>query len=174
MARHEVRCSCPRRPTGGEHGFRITGLSPDLFKHLFGLSDEDLSKQGVRRYLVDKKPGFPDRIELRDAEPGETVLLLNHVCQPADTPYRAAHAIFVREGATDTFDRINLVPDSMRARLLSLRAYGADGMMLDADVVDGHEVEPLIERLFADPAVSYIHVHNAKQGCYHGRVDRLP
>jgi hypothetical protein len=60
----------------------------------------------------------------------------------------------------------------MRVRLLSLRAYDAAGMMLDADVVEGTEVEPIIERLFANPDVSYIHVHNAKQGCYSGRIDR--
>lgn len=153
--------------------FRITGLPPEPFRHLFGLSDSDLARQGVRRYVVDQSPGFPDRIELRDAEPGETMLLLNHACQPADTPYRATHAIFVREGATETFDAVDQVPEIMRIRLLSLRAYSADGMMLDADVVAGAEVEPVIERLFANAAVSYIHVHNAKQGCYSGRIDRV-
>ena len=152
--------------------FRITGLPSAPFQPLFGLSDAELAQRGVMRFVADKKPGFPDRIEMRDAEPGETVLLLNHTCQPADTPYRATHAIFVREGATQTFDAVDQVPEVMRVRLLSLRAYDADGMMLDADVVEGSEVEPIIERLFADPAVSYIHVHNAKRGCYSGRIDR--
>ena len=32
---------------------------------------------------------------------------------------------------------------------------------------------PLIERLFANPDVDYIHVHNARRGCYSGRVDRV-
>ncbi|MFO1133574.1 MAG: DUF1203 domain-containing protein, partial [Hyphomicrobiales bacterium] len=86
--------------------FRITGLSPEPFRHLFGLPDEQLRRLGVRRYVVDKTPGFPDRIEMRDAEVGETVLLLNHVCQPADTPYRASHAIFVREGAVESYDAV--------------------------------------------------------------------
>lgn len=152
--------------------FRITGLSPEPFRHLFGLPHDELARHGVKRYVADKTPGFPDRIEMRDAEPGETFLLLNHVCQPADTPYRATHAIFVREGATRTYDRVGEVPEVMRVRLLSLRAFDAAGMMLDADVVEGAEVEPVIERLFADPAVSYIHAHNAKQGCYSGRIDR--
>jgi hypothetical protein len=152
--------------------FRITGLSSAPFQPLFGLSDAELAQRGVKRYVADKKPGFPDRIEMRDAEPGEALLLLNHICQPADTPYRATHAIFVREGATQTFDAVDQVPEVMRMRLLSLRAYDAGGMMLDADVVEGVEVEPIIERLFANPAVSYIHVHNAKRGCYSGRIDR--
>ena len=89
------------------------------------------------------------------------------------TPYRASHAIFVREGATQAYDAVNQVPESMRLRLLSLRAYAADGMMLDADVVDGTAMEALIARLFANADVSYIHVHNAKRGCYAGRIDRV-
>ena len=60
----------------------------------------------------------------------------------------------------------------MRARLLSLRAYDTAGMMLDADVIEGAAVEPVIERLFVNRNVSYIHVHNAKRGCYSGRIDR--
>ena len=152
--------------------FRITGLSAEPFQPLFGLSDAELAARGVKRYVVDEKPGFPDRIEMRDAEPGETVLLLNHVCQPADTPYRASHAIFVREGATQAYDAVDEIPEVMRLRLLSLRAYDAGGMMLDADVAEGDGIEPLIERLFADPEVDYIHVHNARRGCYSGRIDR--
>ena len=152
--------------------FRISGLSPEPFQSLFGLPDDELSRQGVKRYVADERPGFPCRVEMRDAAPGETVLLLNHVCQPADTPYRASHAIFVREGATDVYNRVDEVPPVMRGRLLSLRAFDADGMMVDADVVDGANVEPLIARLFADAKVSYIHAHNAKRGCYSGRIDR--
>jgi hypothetical protein len=100
------------------------------------------------------------------------VLLINHVSQPADTPYRASHAIFVREGAEETYDRVGEVPEVMRLRLLSLRAFDRDGMMVDADVVEGKEIESMIERLFANPDVDYIHAHNARRGCYSGRIDR--
>ncbi len=152
--------------------FRITGLSPAPFTHLFGLPEAVLAEHGVLRYVADAGSHFPDRVEMREAAPGETVLLLNHVCQPADTPYRAVHAIFVREGASETYDRVDEVPEVMRTRLLSLRAFDDRGMMLDADVVEGREVEPLIARLFANPTVSYLHAHNARRGCYSGRIDR--
>jgi hypothetical protein len=152
--------------------FRITGLSPEPFQFLFGLSNEELARQGVKRYIADKPQAFPCRVEMRDAAPGETALLLNHVCQPADTPYRASHAIFVREGAAVAYDRVDEVPPVMRPRLLSLRAFDAAGMMIDADVVDGAAVEPLIARLLANAEVSYIHAHYAKRGCYSGRIDR--
>ncbi len=152
--------------------YRVTGLSPEPFRHLFGLPDADLAVQGVKRYVVDKTPGYPDRIEMRDCEPGETVLLLNHICQTADTPYRASHAIFIKEGAQRAFDVVDTIPEVMLNRLLSVRAFSKDGMMLDADVVDGHSLEPVIQRLFNDPSTEYLHVHNAKRGCYSGRIDR--
>lgn len=152
--------------------FRITGLSPEPFQSLFGLPDQELASLGIKRYIVDSNPGFPDRIEMKDAELGQSVLLLNHVCQPAKTPYRASHAIFIREWATHAYDAVDQVPESMRIRMLSLRAFTDDGMMLDADVADGIAIEPVVTRMFANPEVSYIHVHNAKQGCYSGRIDR--
>jgi hypothetical protein len=152
--------------------FRITGLAPEPFQSLYGLPDQDLASFGVKRYIVDSNPGFPDRIEMKDAELGQSVLLLNHVCQPAKTPYRASHAIFIREWATQAYDAVDQVPESMRIRLLSLRTFNDDGMMLDADVADRMVMEPVVTRMFANPEVSYIHVHNAKQGCYSGRIDR--
>ncbi|MBS1167469.1 MAG: hypothetical protein H6R00_3494 [Proteobacteria bacterium] len=153
--------------------FRITGLSPSAYQSLYGLPDEELAARGVLRYVVDEKPGYPDRVEMREGEIGETVLLVNHFSQPADNPYRASHAIFVREGATETYDAVDQVPEVMRGRLLSLRAFDQNDMMVDADVIDGNRVETIIERFFSNPAVRYIHVHNAKRGCYSGRVDRV-
>ena len=84
--------------------FRIRGIDCGLYQHLFGLSDAGLQSHGVLRYRVDASPGFPDRIEMRDGEIGETMLLLNYESQPAKTPYRATHAIFVREWANKTYD----------------------------------------------------------------------
>jgi hypothetical protein len=152
--------------------FRVTGLAPEPFRSLYGLSDEDLARRGVKRYVAHESPAFPDRVTMRDAEIGETLLLLNHVCQPADTPYRASHAIFVLEGAETRYDRTGEIPEVMRRRLLSLRAYDAADMMIDADVVEGRDIEAVIERFFANAEVATIHAHNAKRGCYSGRIDR--
>lgn len=152
--------------------FRISGLCPKPFQAFYGLPDEELAARGIKRYIVDAQPGFPDRIEMKDAEVGQCVLLLNYVHQPVNTPYRASHAIFVREGATQAYDAVDQIPESMRSRLLSLRAFSEDGMMIDADVAQGTALESVIMRMFANPAVNYIHAHNAKQGCYAGRIDR--
>ncbi len=153
--------------------FRITGLSPDSFRPLFGLSDQELAAKGVLRYIADSKPGFPDRVEMRDAEPGESVLLLNYTHQPADTPYRASHAIFVLESAQERYDRVNTVPAVLRSRTLSLRAFDKDNLITDGDLVDGGNLESLVERFFANSKVAYIHAHYARLGCYAARIDRL-
>lgn len=152
--------------------FRITGLDPIPFRPLYGLANIELARLGVKRCRVDAKPGFPDRVEMRDAEPGESMLLLNYVHQPADTPYKASHAIFVREGAERAYVGVDEAPECLRGRMLSLRAFDASGLMVDADLADGRELEAAIERLFANPAATYIHAHYAKRGCYAARIDR--
>ena len=152
--------------------FRITGLSPEPFRHLFGLSDRDLVQHGARRYVADKTPGFPDRIELRDAEPGEKLILVNYTHQPADNPYRASHAVFLIEAAEAAYDRVGEVPEVLRRRQISLRAFDGEDFLVDADLAAGEAIETTIERLFLDPRVAYIQAHYAKPGCFAARVDR--
>ena len=152
--------------------FRINGLGSEPFQHLYGLKDEELARHGARRYVANRKPGFPDRIEVRDAEPGESLLLVNYVHQPASTPYRASHAIFVREGATETYDRIDEVPEVMRFRPISLRAFDQADLMVDADLVEGRDLKDLIALFLSNPHVDYLHAHYAKRGCYAARIER--
>jgi Protein of unknown function (DUF1203) len=152
--------------------FRITGLDPTQFLELFDLDDRTLAARGIQRCVADSKPGFPDRIELKDAEPGERLLLVNYTHQPAHTPYRASHAIFVREGARRAYDRTGEIPQALRTRIISLRAFDRDHLMVDADLADGRELEGLIERFLADPKVDYLHAHYAKRGCYAARIER--
>ena len=127
--------------------------------------------RGMRRMIADAKPGFPCRVSLEEAEIGERVLLTNFEHQPARSPYRANGPIFVRESAGEPYDGTD-VPLVLRPRLLSLRAYDANGMMVEADVVPGDEVETALSRLFAHADSAYVHIHNAKRGCYACRVER--
>lgn len=152
--------------------FRVSGLDPSQFRHLFELSDAELASVGAQRCVADATPGYPDRIEVRDASPGETLILLNYVHQPADTPYRASHAIFVREGAERALDVVDFVPEAMRVRMMSLRAFNRHHEMTAAALVDGKDIEESIERLFGDASVDYIHAHYATRGCYAARIDR--
>ena len=153
-------------------GFNISALDVNEFSHLFGLDDEALLQRGIRRMIVDNKPGYPCRVSLQDADVGETVLLMNYEHQPAPTPYRSSHAIFVREWASQAVPERNEVPEMLRQRLLSVRAFDDAGMMTDADVIEGVRLESMIERMLASESTAYLHIHNAKLGCYAARVDR--
>jgi hypothetical protein len=153
--------------------FQVSGLPAAEFQPLFALTDAELAERGIVSRIVDEYPGFPCRVSLQDAEPGERVLLLNYEHLAVASPYRASHAIYVRENAVEARPAMNEVPDVLRRRLLSLRAYDTVGMMRQADVVEGKNAVPVIERMLSDAKVAYLHVHNAKPGCFAARIDRI-
>jgi hypothetical protein len=152
--------------------FQYIGLPSDTFASLHAMSDAQLAAIGAQRMAVDEKPGFPCRVTLADAEPGERVILLSYNHQNAQTPYKSAGPIFVREAARETYTSSAVPPVFLTGRLLSARAYDADGMMVDADVVEGTQIETLLDKLFARDSTDYVHVHYARRGCYAARVER--
>ncbi len=153
--------------------YQISALELDTFSKLFGQDNEALLAVDIQRMTVTDKPGIPCRITLEDAEIGESVLLLNYEHQSAASPFRSSHALFVRETATASANYVNENPELLRIRQLSVRSFDAAGMMVDADICDGGNLEALIERLLSDASAEYLHVHNAARGCYLARVDRF-
>lgn len=149
--------------------FRIKGLPAEEFQGLFSLSDEALKQRNIVRRII--AHNAPCRVSLTDAEIGQEVLLVNFEHLPVDNPYRSRYAIWVREGERQ-FDAIDQVPEQLRKRTLSLRAWDDRDMMVGHDVVDGKAVEGSIEKLFADPRTAYIHAHFAGPGCFAARIDR--
>ncbi len=152
--------------------FTITGLSPQPFQHLFGLPDAVLREQNIVRCTADAKPGYPCRITLEDAEPGETVLLLNHQSHVAETPYASRYAIYVREGAAAASTYRDELPPVFLNRPIALRLFNADGMLVGADMGVNAELKARIEQALARPDVDYIHAHNAMHGCFAAEVRR--
>ena len=122
---------------------------------------------------MDAKPGYPCRVSLADAEVGETVILLNDEHQPADSPYRSAHAIFIREHAEQAFPGPGEVPEVLKTRLISVRAFDENHWLINAEVADGADLREVIAVMFRNPAVAYLHLHNAKPGCFAARVTRV-
>lgn len=152
--------------------FRITGLPAEDFAHLFALSDEELAARGVARRSADARtPGYPCRVSLTDSRPGDELLLVNYEHHPVRSPYRMRFAVYVRKGE-ETYDAIDEVPEQLRIRTLAVRAFDADAMMVGWELIDGHQLEAAVERLFADPRAAYLHVHYAAPGCYAARIDR--
>ena len=152
--------------------FRLVALAAGPFLPLHALSDDALLAQGARRLLVDTPHAYPCRVSLADGLVGEHVILLPWVHHDVAGPYRASGPIYVREHATGAQPAPGEIPDALRRRLLSLRAYDSSGWMHAADVCDGNVLAASIARLFDDARIAYLHLHNAKPGCYACRVER--
>ena len=152
--------------------FQFIALESDQFSSLFNQSDAELADSGARRTVVDAKPGFPCRVSLEDGEVGETVILLSFPHHDVDSPYRASGPIYVRYAANTAKPAVGEVPVMFRHRLLSVRGYDASANLIQAEVVHGSQLEDAIERLFANENVVYLHLHNARPGCYNCRVVR--
>lgn len=153
--------------------FQIVSLSAALFEPLFALSAGELAARGIRRVRADASPGFPCRVGLADADAGDELLLLPFEHQAENSPYRASGPIYVKVGARQQTLAAGEVPASVRLRQISLRAYDADHMMVNAEVCAGESVAAEIERQLADPLVRYLHLHNAKRGCFSCLVRRI-
>jgi hypothetical protein len=153
--------------------FLFSGLPLEPFQAAFALSDAELLARGMRRYIADSKPGFPCRVTLEDAEPGEQVILLSYPHQPAEkSPYRAEGPIFVRQSAQGSYQPQTEIPPVLSGRLLCLRGYDQDDLIVEAEVVDGTAVTEELTKFFANDNVAYVHIHYARRGCFACRVDR--
>jgi len=152
--------------------YSISGLPIETFRPLFGLSDEDLAARGVLRQTAVAGGRYPCRITLEDAQPGQTLLLLNYEHQDAATPYRSNYAIYVNESAAETQHLVDETPPVLHGRPIALRAFDPAGMLVSAELALADDVEAAIERQFAKPEVAYLHAHNAAHGCFAARIDR--
>jgi hypothetical protein len=152
--------------------YRIEGLSPAPFAPLFGMDEAALTARGAMRVIADAPRGYPCRVSLRDAEEGERLILLNHVSHDVAGPFRTAYAIYVREGAAPPAPYVDELPDYLDRRTLSLRGFGADGLLKGAVLANPGQAEAKIRALFEAEEVATIHAHNAAHGCFLARIGR--
>ena len=152
--------------------FRLVGLSADRFEPLFAMSDDELAALGARRVVADAPTGFPCRVSLADADVGDELLLLPFEHLDARSPYRASGPVYVRARARRAVLEPGVIPPYVTRRLMSVRAYDASDMMVDAAVCEGVDVHATLERLMADAGVAFVDLHNAKRGCFSCRVER--
>ncbi|WP_200912000.1 DUF1203 domain-containing protein [Prosthecomicrobium hirschii] len=154
--------------------FRIRGIDPAAVAAAFALDDDGLAAIGAVRVIAEAGGGYPCRITLEEAEAGEDLILMNYEHQPASSPYGSRGPIYVRRRGLDRAGPLVLdhVPAQIRTRLLSVRAYDAADMIVEAEVVEGTELEALATAWLARPAIAYLHVHFARRGCFAARVER--
>jgi hypothetical protein len=150
--------------------FVIQGLLPEVFAHYFTMSDAELVARGARRVIADG-PGYPCRVSLVDASPGDELVLCSYAHHPVASPYRGAGPLYARRAATRA-RYLDVVPPALASRLLSVRGYSEDGDLHAAEVVPGAELAAYLVRVLADPAIAFVHAHNARPGCFAARIDR--
>jgi hypothetical protein len=120
----------------------------------------------VRRVVADGSGSYPCRRCLRDAQVGDELLLLPYDPFPAPSPYAGEGPIYVHADGCPPYEDDGSVPGFVTRRVsMSVRAYDADGMLCDCDVMTGAEVEDRARAMLAAGA-AFVHVHNAKPGCF--------
>jgi len=152
--------------------YRIAGIDPARYAPLLGAGQEELALHGVIRVTADASPGFPCRVTLTDAEPGTTLLLVNHVSHDVATPFRSSYAIYISERARKAAAYVGCMPPALDRRALSLRGFDEKAMLRAAVLAQPGEADAAVHGLFEDPAIAYIHAHYAAPGCFAATVQR--
>jgi hypothetical protein len=152
--------------------FVIKPIEKSIFSEFFNLSDQELKRYNAKWLVADSKPGFPCRVSLKEAEIGERVLLIPYKYHDVSSPYKASGPIFVRKDAVEAKLSINEIPEILTNRLLSVRAYSEDNIMVHAETTLGSGVEKVICNQLSDVNVKYLQVHNANPGCFNCIVNR--
>src|SRR3954469_9986337 len=152
--------------------YRIEGLGRDAYAGLLDLDDEAPARRHARRVTADSKPGFPCRVTLEDAEPGERLILFNHVSHDVPNPFRSAYAVYVRESAGEPACFVDETPPVFEGRALGLRGFDGEGMLRGALLALPGEADATIRALFERPEIATIHAHNAAAGCFAARIVR--
>jgi Protein of unknown function (DUF1203) len=155
------------------NNFQVKALPYTQFAHLFSATEAELQNIGALKMIVNEHPGFPCRVSLQDASIGEEVILLPYQHHKTNSPYQATGPIFVRKNAIEATLPINKVPTMLLHRLLSLRCYNNKGIMIDATAIEGKIVSETLQALFTNKEIVYMHIHNAKPGCYNCVAERI-
>ena len=151
--------------------YRIEGLAPAAFESLFSMTDGELAERGAMRVTADSPAGYPCRVSLENAAPGEELVLLNHVSHDVAGPFRTTYAIFVRKGAAPAaYD--DEAPAYLDTRTLGLRGFDAEGLLKGALLAMPGEADAKIRELFDSPGIATIHAHSAAYGCFLARIER--
>ncbi|MCB1633725.1 MAG: DUF1203 domain-containing protein [Xanthomonadales bacterium] len=153
-------------------GFRVKGLDPRPYRHLYGQPEAMLADQGVHRITATEHGRYPDRASLQDAQPGQALLLLNHCHLERPSPYAATHAIYLREGECEVAQFLNRLPPAWQGRTLAIRAIDARQWIVQARLVEFDDASEAINELLTDPTVTHLHAHYPATGCLAARIER--
>jgi hypothetical protein len=133
-------------------------------------TNRDVSGNHVERITAEGDEAL--RCCLRNARPGEALILFGYEPPLPTSPYREVGAVIAHAqpcpgpqpslGSPDG-DRY---PPDWYGRPQVLRAYDERGWIREGKLHDGQDPESVIAELLADPEVVQIHSRNVTWGCY--------
>ncbi len=150
----------------------VRGLDPAPFRALFDAPPQVLKENLAEWREIESFGGHPCRVTLEEAQVGERVLLVNFVSQDRPTPFRASHAIYVRENAQAAAVYEDRLPEMLAGRTLGLRGFTEDGYLHDGSLAAPGEAHTGIGELLRQSEVAYVDIHAAGYGCFIARVER--
>jgi len=115
----------------------------------------------------------PCRRCLRNAVPGENLLLLPYDPFLVRSPYTGEGPVYVHADGCDPHrGEPDVLPEQVDdRRQFSVRGYDGDAMLVDAAVVPGPELADRARALLSGGA-EFVHAHFAGPGCFAFRIDR--
>jgi hypothetical protein len=144
-------------------GFTIIPIAKDVIDHARSSAGLTVESHVVS---VPAAGGEPLRCCLRNARPGESLILFNYEPPMPLSPYREKGAVFAHAAPCDLVADLETYPPDWRGRPQVLRAYDRRGWIHSASVHDGSSPEAAISAVLADREVVEIHSRNVAYGCF--------
>jgi hypothetical protein len=110
--------------------------------------------------------GEPLRCCLRNAGPGESLILFNYEPLLPESPYREKGAVFAHASPCLVAPDAHEYPSEWRGKPQVLRAYDVRGWIHAATVHDGASPEAAVRAAFDDSEVVEVHSRNVAYGCF--------
>jgi hypothetical protein len=151
--------------------FRCIAMSTKDAARLRRANADDFG-YAIQRFDLDRT--YPCRHCLQEASGKTGMLLLSYQTPKPKSVYGQPTAIFMCAAHCERFEKVDTIPEIVRNRLVSFRAFRTDGMMIyDAnEIVEGYSHEAAVRRIFARDDVAYINAHTAKPGCLLCPIER--
>ena len=154
---------------GGTGGFFYQAIAADELDALRSAGrDEAGNPLDVK---IDQDGGEPLRCCLREARPGERLLLIAYTPPGTAGAYVERGPVFVHAERCDGYLTPNEYPPEFAHRQQVVRAYDGQGRIVGGVLAaDGRQAQTVIVELLARPEAELVHLRNVGYGCYNCAV----
>jgi hypothetical protein len=149
--------------------FHIHVVPPEILERV-RKTQRDVSGNPVAHVIA--QGGEPVRCCVRNARPGEELILFGYEPPLPPSPYREIGAIYGHSEPCGGPEDLHSYPAEWRGRPQILRGYDSRGWIIYAEVHDGRDPEAAVAAALADPEVVQVHSRNISYGCYNFTITR--